>query len=431
MANKKAMLGSGIALLIIGIILLGAAAYMFSKKSNSPLDGLAAISPLAGAMASQGGANKSKLGMIGLLVVGLICVGVGILLIVLGAKKDSSSSDEPVDEEVVDEASTSTKPSKKPSGVPSSTPSATPPPPTTPSSIPPPAPAATNLIPCKQQNVTVTGWYQTSDPTKCRAPKSSVPKCCNDAGNNECEANFTPDYYNSSTKIIDWAKSCDISYIDGNVGATTTPPPSTNPPCVKHGVTVKGWYQTSDPAKCRAPKASVPKCCADAGNNECEANFTPDYDSANKIIDWAKSCDISYESSSIGGPAECCGGQGGTPEDLKCPNGTYVTSFYGKAGTYLDSIGFTCSDNSSVTPRGGSGGAEYQRASIFNSGFQGIDVKSGTLIDSISPVTANTPLPKVGGNGGDGPYQLRCPTGQVKGLKLRYGNLIDNLKLIC
>lgn len=66
------------------------------------------------------------------------------------------------------------------------------------------------------------------------------------------------------------------------------------------------------------------------------------------------------------------------PYHFKCPIGTHVTKFNGRAGSQLDNIGIECSDGVTVLSDGGTGGTAFQIdsngrgfQSLMNTGFNG------------------------------------------------------------
>jgi hypothetical protein len=124
----------------------------------------------------------------------------------------------------------------------------------------------------------------------------------------------------------------------------------------------------------------------------------------------------------------CCGGGGGGAREMICPEGAYVKSFYGGAGTYVDRIGLRCSNGLNFGPFGGGGGAPYDVSA--ESGFNKLGVKTGSLVDNIRFFSDNREIRSVGGGGG-GPNELNCGDGKIMGLKVRTGSLVDRIQAVC
>jgi hypothetical protein len=125
----------------------------------------------------------------------------------------------------------------------------------------------------------------------------------------------------------------------------------------------------------------------------------------------------------------CCGGGGGEPSELVCPDGTFVKEFYGGAGALIDRVGVKCSNGTDLGTRGGGGGGPF--SVVSDNGFNKIHVRSGALVDNIKFFTDNAEKGAFGGGGGEGPHDLNCGDGKIMGLKLRTGGLVDRIQVIC
>ena len=53
------------------------------------------------------------------------------------------------------------------------------------------------------------------------------------------------------------------------------------------------------------------------------------------------------------------GGDGGMPFTAKCPNGEYISQWYGASGSVIERIGAKCSDGTILGPYGGLGGKAW------------------------------------------------------------------------
>ncbi|KAJ3085855.1 hypothetical protein HK102_013740 [Quaeritorhiza haematococci] len=137
-------------------------------------------------------------------------------------------------------------------------------------------------------------------------------------------------------------------------------------------------------------------------------------------------------SSPLVGMTVSAGGSGGTVHNLGCPPNSIVTWISGRAGSELDSLGFTCNDinNTTLGPVGGSGGKAFEPAES-SSGFEGLRVKHGTKIDRME-IRSGSETWVVGGSGGDTVKQLQCPEGaKISGFQVNAGAQIDGLKAFC
>jgi hypothetical protein len=123
----------------------------------------------------------------------------------------------------------------------------------------------------------------------------------------------------------------------------------------------------------------------------------------------------------------CCGGNGGGPHELICPEGSFVKEFYGASGSLIDRIGVKCSNNSDLGSHGGKGGSPF--SVVSDDGFNKLQVKSGALVDNIKFFANNVEKGARGGGGGD-PHELNCD-GKIMGLKVRSGDLLDRIGVVC
>jgi len=112
-----------------------------------------------------------------------------------------------------------------------------------------------------------------------------------------------------------------------------------------------------------------------------------------------------------------------------CNENAFVTGFSGKSGTFIDSIGLTCSDGISMGPYGGSGGGAFTTTS--NSGYTGLKVRSGNDVNKIVFLNGNTELSTIGANNGSSRPDLLCPDGKIMGIKTKSDNLLRNITVVC
>jgi hypothetical protein len=78
---------------------------------------------------------------------------------------------------------------------------------------------------------------------------------------------------------------------------------------------------------------------------------------------------------------------------------------------------------------GGNGGNTFSVSS--NSGFTKINVRSGALVDRSTFFSDNTQKGEVGGGGGEGPHNLNCNDGKIMGLKIRSGDRLYRIQVVC
>ena len=129
--------------------------------------------------------------------------------------------------------------------------------------------------------------------------------------------------------------------------------------------------------------------------------------------------------------AGCCGGDGGQPHELICPEGSFVNEFYGGFGAYIDRIGVKCSNGNDLGTRGSDAKVDNIFSTQATKGFNKIQVKSGDNVDNLNFFSNNINFGSVGGKGGKGPHDLNCGNGKIMGLKLRSGDRIDRIQLVC
>ena len=126
------------------------------------------------------------------------------------------------------------------------------------------------------------------------------------------------------------------------------------------------------------------------------------------------------------------GGGGGSPHDLLCPEGHYVTKIFGGAGKYVDRVGVICSNGSTIGPVGGEGGDGYQVGeTVPGRGFKAVQFRSGNFVDKIKFFEHNgNYITEVGRDGGTLGDKQSCED-KIMGLHVRSGQLIDQAGLYC
>lgn len=129
------------------------------------------------------------------------------------------------------------------------------------------------------------------------------------------------------------------------------------------------------------------------------------------------------------GQSQAMGGGGGAPQSMVCRENTFVTEFTGGSGELLDRIGVKCSDGTSLGPFGGGGGAPF---TVQNpDGFDKLVTRTDSFVNSIRFFGSGREILKVGGDGGGAPTDLACNGGQIIGLNVRTGSLVDNIQVVC
>lgn len=99
----------------------------------------------------------------------------------------------------------------------------------------------------------------------------------------------------------------------------------------------------------------------------------------------------------------------GSPFDKTC-SGSYITSVYGGAGSYVDRVGVRCADGSDRGTAGGGGGNPYDVP--CPGGFNGADVRAGWGVDQLNFKCGGAPTQAIGGQGGNA-GSFACPGNQV------------------
>jgi hypothetical protein len=122
------------------------------------------------------------------------------------------------------------------------------------------------------------------------------------------------------------------------------------------------------------------------------------------------------------------GGGGGAPFDFKCPQGTFITQFSG--GTtggkkFMGNIRAQCSNGTNSGSYGAS--AHFAFNTYKPNGFEGVDIRAGGYVDSISFRDV------AGDRGGSGGSYRRvdCPTGIITGIYGRTGSWMDAFGVHC
>lgn len=125
------------------------------------------------------------------------------------------------------------------------------------------------------------------------------------------------------------------------------------------------------------------------------------------------------------------GGSGGNQQQFMCDVGSHVTSIIGRSGGRVDNIKVKCSNGKESPAYGGGGGNQWTESNL--NGFSGANVRSGANIDNIHFIDNNkqnmgTPH---GGNGGS-PSRIMCPDNSViNGINIRSGKLVDSIGFYC
>lgn len=139
-----------------------------------------------------------------------------------------------------------------------------------------------------------------------------------------------------------------------------------------------------------------------------------------------------------------------------CPEGTYVTSIFGRSGADLDKIGFSCGtyarpstkypmagnqslDDLDPNGLGGNGGGPFDSIDSKD-GFRKIEAETHRpsgwdrdIIGWISAYPATVPL-KSGGEAGKyegNAVSMDCKDKQIIGMELRWGLRVDYIRVIC
>ena len=104
-------------------------------------------------------------------------------------------------------------------------------------------------------------------------------------------------------------------------------------------------------------------------------------------------------------------------QPFNCPNNTYLTQISGKSGGWMDQVTLKCSDNSTQSSFGGTGGNAWTTLTSAN-GFSSIDTTSTQNNAYIQNLVAKNNTGTVVGSGGNAigganPRTVSCPSGQV------------------
>jgi hypothetical protein len=136
-----------------------------------------------------------------------------------------------------------------------------------------------------------------------------------------------------------------------------------------------------------------------------------------------------------GGSLGDFGGSGGGGFEAVCDNGSYITQFSGRSGSWIDRISGMCSNGKSFGPYGGMGGGPYEFKA--EDGFNKLNVAaSKRFVDNIQFYSGGNPMGNVGGGsgssgGGIGGGDLDCGGGKIMGIKGGSGVYVDRLGVIC
>jgi hypothetical protein len=294
-----------------------------------------------------------------------------------------------------------------------------------------------NTVDAKRDKKCLGGWIYNTNNGKCYPPLNSTSTCNN-------YDHQTMYKYTDIKDITNWMGSCNVinspNCIDSKARLSGNPPasPVGNPPASPVGntpaspvgntpaspvgtpasITTTPASRTTTPASITTTPASITTTPASRTTTPTSRTTTPQPPTQT----------IFRRSGESG--SHCCGGNGGHPHELTCPEGSFVNQFYGGAGYYIDRIGVRCSNGQDFGTRGGSGGDPFNVHS--NSGFNKIHVRSGNAVDRLTFFdNNNSERGAVGGWGGDGPHNLNCGDGKIMGLKLRSGDLVDRIQVVC
>jgi hypothetical protein len=118
------------------------------------------------------------------------------------------------------------------------------------------------------------------------------------------------------------------------------------------------------------------------------------------------------------------GGNGGNDFRSQCPVGQHMTGLNVRSGSLIDSVQGRCSGGGTTDKAGGNGGG-YKELKCGDP-IQSVAIRSGRLVDQISVCNK-----KAGGNGG-GQGTIRCGPGtRAVGIYGKAGGLVDKLGLVC
>ena len=113
------------------------------------------------------------------------------------------------------------------------------------------------------------------------------------------------------------------------------------------------------------------------------------------------------------------GGGGGSPFNANCPNGEYISQWYGASGRALDRVGAKCSDGTNLGPFGGGGGNGW--SSSVGGPYTNFSGRAGSGVDKFSGY----------GGGGGNAWNDSCPNGVATGIFGGSGRVVDRLGIRC
>ncbi|UXI66433.1 S8 family serine peptidase [Tahibacter amnicola] len=137
------------------------------------------------------------------------------------------------------------------------------------------------------------------------------------------------------------------------------------------------------------------------------------------------------------------GGSGGSPFQLRCPQGQLLVGVRGRAGLFIDQLQAVCAfadgSDSSTASVGGTGGEAFARRCQDGRVVVGMRGRSGAFVDQLQLECAPSADPEdrrttdtAGGEFGAVFGPVRCPEGRLAaGFKGRAGAYIDQLQLLC
>ena len=130
------------------------------------------------------------------------------------------------------------------------------------------------------------------------------------------------------------------------------------------------------------------------------------------------------------------GGEGGHPfHTVVLPSGNHITSVYGRAGDYIDNIGFRYIDPEEVEHDTGlvgrgTGGAPFEFTVSRDDRLVGISVYCGKYVDAIILETNNGYSQRFGGGGGRSCGEIGSRDNEIVGLFGNCGDYIDKIAVV-